>query len=122
MPTSRDMAIFVLTTTTQPITLPLEHACAQGNKPQLSKFEYTCNLSIIRHSPDLQSQIKDLDTSILLCEPQKVAPPQCTGVIILWYHRHTCALTYIIILYVQMNVHSAGGSLLFIEDRYIHDT
>ena len=27
MPISRDMAIFVLTTTTQPITLPLAHAC-----------------------------------------------------------------------------------------------
>ena len=36
MPTSRDMAIFVLTTTTQPITLPLAAharpccACARG--------------------------------------------------------------------------------------------
>ena len=31
MPTSRDMAIFVLTTMTQPITLPLAHACGVIN-------------------------------------------------------------------------------------------
>ena len=38
MPTSRDMAIFVLTTITQPITLPLAHA--------RGKYVYFCMLKL----------------------------------------------------------------------------
>ena len=45
-----------------------------------------------------------------------------TSVIVLWYHIYTCTLAYTIYDIVQMNVHSAGGNLLFIEDRCVHDT
>ena len=45
MPTSRDMAIFVLTTTTKPITLPLAHArgvinviCDRGSQKETKEI------------------------------------------------------------------------------------